>query len=545
MEDLHAKLKEQETDRVYYPHGQLAGRRVTDEDIRVYMPNGREIDPRFADHVWPVTVEAVAIEEGEAVTYINRYDNEIATGEVNEQQRPDGPWHFKDEIESRSYVWFVDGDPVAYGARYEDISAHPDVLRENVARTGIKPLPKIHSLAEAESEIAAAFAAEYAEAEKEIVSGFIAEGRMGIPSADSGISRGAPQPHSDPSPLQIGQKVYNDAGICTGIYFGTHEITAKGGLKKVFDLYAAPEDLTDENDKKLVTNYNAAAKTLNLRENWHGYDGKCFKNHKKMEKAFAKGTYQGEWFIGTKETMEMLYQNKDKGVLKGTFTDRDVFPNLHWYWSCTDESSKVHTVSFTNGSIDLASKDSGLTLSTRPVRAELRGSDVKPVAPPRQTQIAQSQSVDPDTLRIGQKIYNRAGICTGIYIGTHEITGKDGATKKFDLYAAPEGLTDREGQKLVDTYNNHVRALDRQKKWHGYDGECFENHKEWETALANDTYRGGWFMPPRQIMQMNLEQNKAITNIQPSSTHPVRAVQRGSDVKPVAPALSFPDDVWI
>ena len=382
MEDLHAKLKE--TDRVYYPHGQLAGRLVTANDIRVYMPNGREIDPRFADHVWPVTVEAVAIEEGEAVTYINRYNNEIATGEVNEQQRPDGPWHFKGEIESRSHVWFVDGNPVAYGTRYEDISAHPDVLRENVARTGIKPLPKIHSLAEAEREIAAAFAAEYAEAEKEIVSGFIAEGRMGIPSADSGTSQRAPQQHSDPSPLQIGQKVYNDAGVCTGMYIGTQEITAKGGLKKVFDLYAAPEDLTDENDKKLVTTYKNAVKALKRKKNWYGYNGECFKNHHKLEAALANNTYRGGWFIPPKGVVETnLYKNKGRGDLKGTFTDRNGSDLAHWYWSCTehpDNSSRVYFVTFTDGLDGWGHKDYS-ELSTRPVRAGLRGSDVKPVAP--------------------------------------------------------------------------------------------------------------------------------------------------------------------
>jgi len=60
-----------------------------------------------------------------------------------------------------------------------------------------------------------------------------------------------PKPDFDPSTLEIGQKVEGK-----GVYVGTQEIITKGDLKKVFDLYAAPEDLTDGNDKKLVATYN-------------------------------------------------------------------------------------------------------------------------------------------------------------------------------------------------------------------------------------------------------------------------------------------------
>jgi len=42
----------------------------------------------------------------------------------------------------------------------------------------------------------------------------------------------------------------------------------------------------------------------------------------------------------------------------------------------------------------------------------------------------------------------------------------------------------------------------------GYDGECFENHKELEAALADDTYQGGWFIPTREVVKENLYKNK-------------------------------------
>ena len=179
-----------------------------------------------------------------------------------------------------------------------------------------------------------------------------------------------PKPDFDPSQLEIGKMVEGK-----GIYVGVQEVTTKGGLKKVFDLYASPEDLTDGNDKKLVATYNNSLKTLNKKKGWHGYDGECFENHKELEAALADDSYQGGWFIPTREVVkENLYKNKDKGDLKGTFTDKRGSDYARWYWSCTehpDDSSVVYGVDFTDGVGDWSDKD-GYELSTRPVRAELR-----------------------------------------------------------------------------------------------------------------------------------------------------------------------------
>ena len=86
------------------------------------------------------------------------------------------------------------------------------------------------------------------------------------------------KPAFDPSKLQIGQLVEGK-----GIYFGVQEITTKGGLTQTFDLYAAPEDLTDAQDEKLVTTYNKAVIALNEKEDWHGHHGECFENSKELE----------------------------------------------------------------------------------------------------------------------------------------------------------------------------------------------------------------------------------------------------------------------
>jgi hypothetical protein len=179
-----------------------------------------------------------------------------------------------------------------------------------------------------------------------------------------------PKPAFDPSKLEVGQMVEGK-----GVYVGVQEVTTKGGLKKVFDLYASPEDLTDGNNKKLVATYNDSVKALKQKKGWHGYDGECFENHKELEAALADDTYEGGWFIPTREVVkENLYKNKDKGDLKGTFTDKSGSDGAHWYWSCTERpfnSSYVYSVNFTDGYDGWDGKDD-CKLSTRPVRAELR-----------------------------------------------------------------------------------------------------------------------------------------------------------------------------
>jgi hypothetical protein len=178
------------------------------------------------------------------------------------------------------------------------------------------------------------------------------------------------KPAFDPSKLEIGQVVEGK-----GVYVGKHEITSKGGLKKIFDLNAAPEDLTDANDKKLVATYNDSVRTLNKKKGWHGYNGECFENHKELEEALASDTYQGGWFIPAREVVKThLYQNKDKGDLKGTFTDKRGSDHARWYWSCTEHrehASHVFGVAFTYGD-DVWDPKDHFELSTRPVRAELR-----------------------------------------------------------------------------------------------------------------------------------------------------------------------------
>ena len=196
------------------------------------------------------------------------------------------------------------------------------------------------------------------------------------------LTANPPKPAFDPSKLEIGQMVKGK-----GIYFGVQEITTKGGLTQTFDLYAAPEDLTDAQDEKLVTTYNKAVIALNEKKDWHGHHGECFENSEELEEALVNGTYKGGWFIPTKEILHGRNTNGDEVQSDNLYNHREKMPSgsefittnnesdlAHWYWSSTehpDDSSRVSSVDFTDGDDDWDGKG-GYELSTRPVRAELR-----------------------------------------------------------------------------------------------------------------------------------------------------------------------------
>ncbi len=115
---------------------------------------------------------------------------------------------------------------------------------------------------------------------------------------------------------------------------------------------------------------------------------------------------------------------------------------------------------------------------------------------------------DPSKLEIGQMVKGK-----GIYFGVQEITTKGGLTQTFDLYAALEDLTDAQDEKLVTTYNKAVIALNEKEDWHGHHGECFENSEELEKALENGTYKGGWFIPTKEMVHgKDIQGNKVQAN---------------------------------
>lgn len=80
-----------------------------------------------------------------------------------------------------------------------------------------------------------------------------------------------------------------------------------------------------------------------------------------------------DWQLPDLISALILYQHKDIGALKGTFTDKSGSGHAYWYWSCTeprDAPSLVYIVGFTNGEGAWGHKDD-LSLSSRLLRAEL------------------------------------------------------------------------------------------------------------------------------------------------------------------------------
>jgi hypothetical protein len=163
----------------------------------------------------------------------------------------------------------------------------------------------------------------------------------------------------------------------------------RGGksLGKAFNVFAAPEDLTDESGKKLVATFKDTAQRMTALRNWHGHDGGDFADDTALYWGLSDGSAIGKWFIPTRDLLigtdvdgnkvqaENLYAGKDKGAFNGTFTtsgDGGGRDCPVWYWSCTEpraSRSYVWGARFSDGDdawyhLDLS------RLSCRPCRVE-------------------------------------------------------------------------------------------------------------------------------------------------------------------------------
>lgn len=181
--------------------------------------------------------------------------------------------------------------------------------------------------------------------------------------------------------LEPGQTVEGE-----GVFFGTCEAEGKNGLRQTFNMYAAPKDLTNKSGKKAVFKFNDAVKRVSELKNWHGHDGGNFKNDKAVYEAIKDGSYNGEWFIPTREMLcgkdvdgniiqsNNLLIHKDAGSLSGSFemTDASGSGCPVWYWSSTENRNGpavVYIVQFSSGVDHWLLKDD-FRLSCRPVRLE-------------------------------------------------------------------------------------------------------------------------------------------------------------------------------
>jgi hypothetical protein len=172
---------------------------------------------------------------------------------------------------------------------------------------------------------------------------------------------------------QIGQTIPGK-GIFAGVW--TPKDRNGKSLGKVFNVFAAPEDLTDETGRKTLLTFKDAAKHLTTKRNWHGHDGGDFADDAILYKSLADGSAIGKWFIPPQDLLtDNLYANKDKGDFKGTFTTAGHGAYREcpvWYWSCTelrDVLSNVWNTRFSDGVVGWLTIDY-YRLSCRPCRVE-------------------------------------------------------------------------------------------------------------------------------------------------------------------------------
>lgn len=85
----------------------------------------------------------------------------------------------------------------------------------------------------------------------------------------------------------------------------------------------------------------------------------------------------------------------------------------------------------------------------------------------------------------------------GIYLGIYALKDKDGVSlgKIFNVYAAPENLP---GQDL--NYEDTVNYIANLRLRHGHDGTKYKSDEEIHAALKDGSYKGGWIIPPREIL---------------------------------------------
>ena len=85
----------------------------------------------------------------------------------------------------------------------------------------------------------------------------------------------------------------------------------------------------------------------------------------------------------------------------------------------------------------------------------------------------------------------------GIFIGTWQ---PPGLRQKFNVYAAKEDLTNEAGEKELYTYLGAIKRVSELKDWHGFDGTNYTIDQELYGALRSGSYKGGWFIPPRELL---------------------------------------------
>jgi len=99
----------------------------------------------------------------------------------------------------------------------------------------------------------------------------------------------------------------------------------------------------------------------------------------------------------------------------------------------------------------------------------------------------------------------------GIFMGTWTPKDREGISlcKTFNVFAAPEGLTNKTGEILRCSYQNALNRIAGLENWHDHAGTSYASDRELLEDLKNDKYNGGWFIPPIELLcGYNIDDNQ-------------------------------------
>jgi hypothetical protein len=136
-----------------------------------------------------------------------------------------------------------------------------------------------------------------------------------------------------------------------GVYLGKWEPKDSDGnsLHRIFNVFAAPEDLTNSFGNKILDTYLDAVDRVSQLRKWHGHNGAHYSKDLALHKAFSDESYKGEWVIppleiltgfdrfGQHDQDDNLAKHRCAGAFNGTFA-KETFENKgyhQWYWSST------------------------------------------------------------------------------------------------------------------------------------------------------------------------------------------------------------------
>ncbi len=144
-------------------------------------------------------------------------------------------------------------------------------------------------------------------------------------------------------------------------------------IGKIFNVFAAPEDLMDKKGHRWEGNFHDAVAAVAQLEGWHGHDGGYIPSETVLCMALKYDTYQGDWFIPPVDIAVELFDLYNIGDMTGTLVgphERDTHAYPGWYWSCTENKEVIPCVSGVQaGTLVMGwMNKNSLLLPCRPVR---------------------------------------------------------------------------------------------------------------------------------------------------------------------------------